>query len=108
MKEYLVPAVLAILTGIVGYTSYMAATKANRESARTAGKSVDAAAFERAKDIYLDALETARSDLASTRRDLNECRKELFAARTDMRELTASNQRLSEEVEALRAALEAR
>jgi hypothetical protein len=94
---------LAVLTGIVGFASYMAATRANRETARTAGKSVDAAAFDRAKDIYLAALETARADLAACREDLVSTRADLLAARKDMRELTASNERLTVEIAALRA-----
>lgn len=101
---------LAILTGIVGFVSYIAATRANREQAKAAGKGIDAQAFDRAKDIYLSALETARADLGATRADLGAARAELtatradlLAARADMRETTASNERLSVEMAALRA-----
>src|SRR6266705_1303509 len=89
---------LALLTGVVGWVSYMAATRANRETALAASKAIDAEAFERAKDIYLAALETARADLAATRLELTSTRQDLLSARADMRDMAISNQRMSVEM----------
>ena len=38
---------LVVLTGMVGFASYIAATRANRETAKAATKSIDAEAFDR-------------------------------------------------------------
>jgi septal ring factor EnvC (AmiA/AmiB activator) len=117
--DWLQPALLAVLTGIVGFVAYIASTRANRETARTAGKSIDAEAFDRAKDIYLSALETARADtaatraelattrseLSSTRQDLQGARVDLQSTRTEMREAARSNERLTIEIAKLRAAI---
>lgn len=79
---------LGLLTAIVGIVTYIAASNANRMQAKVSMIAVDAAAYERAQEIYESALASLRTDLANMREESERLR--------------ASNEQLRQEVFALR------
>lgn len=75
---------LGVLTLIVGYSSFWLATRSTHAQGRAAVRAVDAAAYERARQIYEGALDTLREDLTATRGDLATTRSDLATTRNDL------------------------
>lgn len=75
---------LGLLTVTVGFVTFVAASRTQRQQSIEHQTAVDAAAFERAKEIYESALETLQTDLSSTRSELLSARNEIMSLRTEI------------------------
>jgi len=72
---------LGLLTVAVGYSSFYLATRSAKVQGDASAKAVDAAAFERAREIYESALDAIRKELTDTRNELRATRDELNSTR---------------------------
>lgn len=87
--DRVIEVLLALLTVAVGWGSFFLATRATREQGRAGQRAVDAAAYDRAREIYDSALNTLREELGACRAELNACRAEITQLRNEL--LTARN-----------------
>lgn len=78
---------LGLLTVVVGFVTFMAASRTQRQQHVADRTAVDAAAYERAKEIYESALQTLRADLSSTRSELLTARGEVMSLREEISHL---------------------
>lgn len=88
---------LGLLVLVVGFSGYITASRATRAQSASADKAVDAAAFERARQIYEGALETLRDELASCRSELLSARGEISGLRHELARVRAELERLHPE-----------
>lgn len=93
---------LGLLTLIVGYTSFVMATRTTRIQEKASVRAVDAAAFDRAKQIYEGALDTLRGELVACRADLTTARSDLTTARSEIAGLRIDIAGLKAEIAKLR------
>lgn len=82
--DRLIEIFLALMTIIIGYTSFVMATRTTRIEKKASVRAVDAGAFDRAKIIYEGALDTLRDELAACRTELASAHIELTACRTEL------------------------
>ena len=75
---------LAVLSGTVGYVSFRLSTKAAEAQDNATEAAVDAAAYDRAKDLYESAIDTLRTDLAAARVEISRLNGEVEQLRTEL------------------------
>jgi polyhydroxyalkanoate synthesis regulator phasin len=75
---------LGLLTVTVGFVTFVAASRTQKQQSLADQTAVDAAAYERAKEIYESALQIMRDDLTSTRSELLSARNEIMTLRGEI------------------------
>lgn len=80
---------LGLLTLIVGFVTFMAASRTQRQQHMADKTAVDASAYERAREIYESALQTLREELSSTRSELLTARGDIISLREEIVHLRA-------------------
>lgn len=85
----IVEILLGLLTVVVGFVTFMAASRTQRQQHVAERTAVDAAAYERAREIYESALQTLREELTSTRSELLTARSDILALRDEISHLRA-------------------
>lgn len=93
---------LALMTVVIGYSSFAMATRTTRIERKAAVRAVDAGAFDRAKMIYEGALDTLRDELQACRTELTTAHRDLTAARNEIASLRADIYVLQQELQLLR------
>ena len=69
--DLIIQVLLGILVLVVGYTGYVSASRATRSQSASAGKAIDAAAYERARELYESAITTQGASLRAQITDLS-------------------------------------
>lgn len=94
---------------VISYLSFRAATQANKSQAEAAKVAVDSEAFERARKIYQDAIETLTEQVTQFRAQVKQMDTEMTKLQIRSRELEreveslhVSNRELERELAALR------
>lgn len=83
----IVEILLGVLACIVGVVTFLAASNANRQQARATMTAVDAAAYQRAQQIYESALASLRIDLENMRDESQRLRESNDRLRAEVTEL---------------------
>jgi predicted RNase H-like nuclease (RuvC/YqgF family) len=78
---------LGLLTVTVGFVTFIAASRTQRQQSVADQTAVDAAAYERAKEIYESALQTLHEEWSSTRSELLTARSEIMSLRAEIARL---------------------
>lgn len=88
------PFVIPAISVIIAFSAFLFSTRAAHASAAASVHAVDAEAYTRASAIYEDTIASLRTDITSLRADL-------AGARIEIRELRASNDRMTAELRRL-------
>lgn len=80
----IVEILLGLLTIIVGFVTFIAASRTQQQQHIAEKTSVDAAAYARAREIYESALQTLREELSSTRSELLTARGDIMSLRDEI------------------------
>lgn len=83
----IVEILLGLLTVTVGFVTFMAASRTQKQQSLSDQTAVDAAAYQRAKEIYESALQILRDDLNVTRSELLTARNEIISLRGEIANL---------------------
>ena len=86
-QSVIVEILLAVLTLAIGVGSFIGASRANSSQAAQARAAIDAAAYERAKQIYESAIDTLQEQIKALREQMTHLDKEV-------NKLQATNQSL--------------
>jgi predicted nucleic acid-binding Zn-ribbon protein len=104
----IVEILLGMLTVGVALAAYLAATRANRAQAQAATTAVDAAAYQRAKDIYegaIDSLKDQTRDLhdqvVNLQTEVSRLRTQSADLQTEVTQLRSSNTDLRRQISIL-------
>ena len=100
----IVEILLGVLTVTVSIVAYISANRANREQARLGVVTVDAAAYERARQNYESALETVRSEVNELRDQVQLLRDANRRAENELVNMRSANHRAEIELANLRDA----
>jgi len=107
----IVSAFLGVITAIVALVAYRQSTQAQRATAKAAEIGIDAAAYERAKELYESAIASSVSETDRLQRTVSELRREVTALQTsnsslvrEISKLRTSNVLLRAEIQELRRA----
>ena len=93
---------LGVLAGAVGFVAFVSSSRANREQAKTAGRAVDAEAYERARESYEAAIATLKGEISLLRDETGRMRVSNDALRESNDNLRTEIHRLREEITNLR------
>lgn len=96
---------LGLLTFAVGFYAVRQNASQSKQSDKALAISVDAAAYERAKEIWESAVKTRTDQIDSLLGELEDTRQQLREAKAEMIRLRHSNSELSIEVDGMRAEL---
>ena len=85
--DRIIEILLALLSAAVGYASFRLSTKAGEAQDRATAVAVDAAAYDRAKELYESAIMTLRADLGNAREEIGRLNSEVSQLRRDLFEI---------------------
>lgn len=98
MSNLIIEVLLGLLTGVVGYVSYRGSTRAQKAQAITAKETIDAEAYERAKNIYESAIKALEGHIGQLREQTQLLDQEVARLQRSNIELQRSNVQLQEQV----------